>query len=258
MTSSATIYYTLGDPKHGGALFKLPREVRDKIYRLVVRRRYIFYITRPRTGDPYPSRGTHELAVLQVSKAINYEVSDILYAESVFRFSMFFSKYKVSSVPGHLANRMTNVEIHFQGLTFGALFVSYARLHRNTDAMWDAATAGLASTDIKRNHLNIRLFNCCPGMMTVLSSSLSKTLNAFIGFRTVLIELVSVCVTDLERVRSTVIEESFKVLQKQMTITMAQQILDVLTPTLGPAEAAVPGDVSCYVLHPQDYLARSA
>ena len=258
MTSSATTYSTLGDPKHGGALFTLPREVRDEIYRFVVRNRYVIYITRPGSGDPLPSKGKHEFAVLQVSKAINHEVSDILYAESVFRFSMTFGTYKVFSVPGHLASRMTNAEIDFQGLTYCASLYSYAGSHKNTNAICDAATAGLASTDIKRNHLHIRFFNCCPGMIMILSSSLSKTLNAFIGFRTVLIEVVSVCVTYLEIARSTGNPKPIGVLQKDITMVMGQQILDLLTPTLGPAKTAVPGHVNSYILHPQDYLASSA
>lgn len=33
--------HPLGDPKHGGALFTL-REIRDEIYKLVVKGRYLF------------------------------------------------------------------------------------------------------------------------------------------------------------------------------------------------------------------------
>ena len=38
---SSTSNYRLGDPSHGGALFLLPREVRDEIYRLLVKGRYL-------------------------------------------------------------------------------------------------------------------------------------------------------------------------------------------------------------------------
>ena len=94
--------------------------------------------------------------------------------------------------------------------------------------------------------------------MTMLSTHLSETLNAFIGFGTVVVQIVSVCATYLEIGPTTDVQKSFGDLQKETAIAMGQQILDVLTPTLGPAETAVPGDVTCYILHPQDYLARSA
>ena len=258
MTSSATIDSTLGGPIYAGALFTLPREVRDEIYRLVIRKRYIIYITRPGSGDAFPSRGKHEFAILQVSKAINHEVSEILYAESVFRLSMDFCSFKHSFVPAHLYNRMTNAELDFHGLSYGPPFVSFYGFCENAKALLDAATAGFDGTDIRRNHLHIRFFDCCPGVVTRLSSHLSKASNAFIGFRTVLIQVVSISARYLRRLRNMDLQESFGDVQKETTITIGQQILDLLTPTLGPAEVAVPGDVSCYILHPQDHLARSA
>ena len=257
MTSAATTYSTLGDPRHGGALFTLPREVRDEIYRLVVRKRCVFYITRP-GNVPLPSRDQYDFAILQVSKAINHEASDVLYAESVFRFSMDFYSFKVSSVPAHLANRMKTAEIDFQGLHYNPPMLSYPGFYANANAILDAAFAGFASTDNRRNHLHIRFFDCSPDVMRMLSTHFSKTLNSVIGFRTVLVQNVSVCATYIARVRSMGIQKSFGDLQKEATIIIGQRMLEILTPTLGPAETAVPGDVSCYILHPQDYLARSA
>ena len=253
MTSSTTSYSTLGDPSYGGALFTLPREVRDEIYRLVVRKRYIIYITRPGSDDPLPSTGKHEFAILQVSKAINHEASDILYAESVFRFSTNLL-FTASSAPAHLANRMTNVEFDFKG---------YSYYWEQAYAMIDAATAGSANTNIRRKHLHIRFFECRPLVVTRLSTYLSKALNALISFRTVHVEVVSVCPRYLEE-REELFMDLFgffgdpQKIQKETTITIGQQILDILTPTLGPAETAVRGDVNCYIWHPQDYLARSA
>ena len=258
MTSSATTYSTLGDPKHGGALFTIPPEVRDEIYRLVVRKNYIVYITRPRSSRSLPSRDEHDFAILQVSKAISHEASDILYSESVFRFSMNFRSYEISCVPAHLANRMKNVELHFQDLWNLLSLFSSPRFHKNINAMCHAATADFASTEIKRNHLQIKFFACCPGMMAILSSHLSETLNALIGFRTVGVEVVSVCVYHLVRLRSKGVRKNFQDLQKEMIIHMGQQILDILRPTMGPVETAVLGDFPCFVLHPREFLASGA
>ena len=257
MTSSATIYSTLGDPKHGGALFTLPRELRDEIYRLVVKKRYVTSVTRRARHASSPSSDKHNFAILQISKAINHEASDILCAESVFRISMNFYSSKVSSVPSHLANRMKNAEIDFYGLSYDPIMWC-REFHENANAICDAAFANFAGTDIKRNRLQIRFFDCFPSKIEMLLTHLSKTLNAFIGFRTVLIEVDSVCTDFLRSVRSTGNKTPFEDLQEKATVIMSQQILEILTPTLGPAEPAFPGDVSCYILHPQDHLARSA
>lgn len=38
---ASTSNYRLGDPSHGRALFLLPQEVQDEIYRLLVKSRYL-------------------------------------------------------------------------------------------------------------------------------------------------------------------------------------------------------------------------
>ena len=79
----------LGDSKHGGALFLLPREIRDEVYRLLVRGSYLDTTCLYRYSDKAfePQQGVRpDFAILRVSKSISREATEILYSESVFRF----------------------------------------------------------------------------------------------------------------------------------------------------------------------------
>ncbi len=69
-----------GDPKHGGALFTLPREIRDDIYRLLVKGRHNVYSTledeegRIFTKSTVPDKP--DLVILQISRAISHEAEE--------------------------------------------------------------------------------------------------------------------------------------------------------------------------------------
>ncbi|KAM0805747.1 hypothetical protein BDR22DRAFT_910397 [Usnea florida] len=78
-------------PKTG--FLSLPREIRDEVYRLLVRD----YIAagQPPSGqskaNDYRVTATtsFKLAIFRVSKSISEEAMDIFYAESTFHFNMF-------------------------------------------------------------------------------------------------------------------------------------------------------------------------
>ena len=84
-----TSHVPFGDSKPGGALFLLPREIRDEVYRLVVRGSYLdtkcLYRYSGKASEP--QQGVRpDFAILRVSKSISREATEILYSESVFRF----------------------------------------------------------------------------------------------------------------------------------------------------------------------------
>lgn len=111
---SNTVNAQLGDPGHGGALFLLPREVRDEIYRLLVKGRYLAKEPMDQYDDPNggttnggKSNGEEtndknkdnidceellsedegpDFSIFRVSKFLSDEAKEILYSESVFRF----------------------------------------------------------------------------------------------------------------------------------------------------------------------------
>lgn len=84
----------MGDPQHGGALFILPRAVRDEIYRSVVKRCYIIPICQGKIctaqiiadDNKFGMRKGREFALFRVSKAISHEASEIWSSESSFSF----------------------------------------------------------------------------------------------------------------------------------------------------------------------------
>ena len=97
----------------------LPRELRDKIYRLLVKKDYNIYITHCKNGAIKLKKEEHEFAILEVSKAISHEVLDILYSEGNFRISIDFSTGGTHGIPGfpsQITNRIKNVEFVLHGL----------------------------------------------------------------------------------------------------------------------------------------------
>ena len=85
----------LSDRKHGGDLFYLPQEIRDMIYRYLVKGRYLDSKPSKENERSRGAPGTAEdagadLSILRVSKIVGYEASEILYSEGVFRFIIDF------------------------------------------------------------------------------------------------------------------------------------------------------------------------
>ena len=91
--SSTTSHALLGDPKNGGALFLLPPEIRETIYRFLVKDRYAVIHSRLHwqlaiRGDPSMVVRPKVLSILRFSKAVCGEATKILYSETVFRFAI--------------------------------------------------------------------------------------------------------------------------------------------------------------------------
>ena len=119
---SSTSVNDIGDPYRGGVLFTLPREVRDEIYRhvfdgvfmwsdppsrIVIRKR------EKRTAAKEKVR----LSILRVSKAINFEASEIWLSESVFQFVPHFFSDPIIDLPAKLIDRMKNVKFNLHRIT---------------------------------------------------------------------------------------------------------------------------------------------
>ncbi|KAL9132188.1 MAG: hypothetical protein Q9175_006576 [Cornicularia normoerica] len=262
MTSSATSPSTLGDPRHGGALFTFPREVRDEIYRLVVRKHYIIYITQGTNDIITPRKNEHDSAILQVSKAVSDEASDTLYSESVFRFSIDFSAHGIFCVPTQLTNRMKNVEFDFRGLSalHSLLFplYSFPTYHDHINTICHAAIADFTGTNIARNHLRIRLFACGPGMSGTLSGHIFERLKTLIGFCTVILEVIPLRVSLRAMGWPMGYQQEFWRLGKIEMNQIRQEILNILGPELGPAKKDQLGDAGCLVFQPREHMANRA
>ena len=55
----------LGNAGYGGALFTLPREIRDEINRLVLKSHYILYTTKGKNELAVPRKGEHDFVILE-------------------------------------------------------------------------------------------------------------------------------------------------------------------------------------------------
>ena len=182
--SSAPSNAPLGDPKHGGALYRLPREIRDEIYRLLLNGHY-------RRVHRYSSKKKHicndansGFAILRVSKVVSCEATEILYSDSVFRFV-------ITSIPSlgylmcpnldhekRLAPMMKSVILDVE--IFG-LDIPESVFQRNMDA----AVRVFGGSGIQRQSLLIRMFGCDRYLLEGnMLAKVCHSFKAFVGFRT--------------------------------------------------------------------------
>ena len=96
-----------------GNLVKLPREIRDEIYRHVLKGHYCF---KDLSGEMRSNTQKPDLALFSVSKATYDESSSMLYSESVFRFGFdrITEKFNPTMYPPEpTVRRMMNIELVF-------------------------------------------------------------------------------------------------------------------------------------------------
>lgn len=226
--SSATCYIPKGDPNHGCPLFRLPREIRDEIYRLLVKGRYLAHkpITQHdhsrhkcpnikssdsessnsepsvcdfsnRESDVDTKDGLY-LSVLRVSKDISREAQEILYSESRFRFFInihYVFARKDDDVIGRfhrlkrVASVMKNVDLDVCGWSMET--VDWFQ----PDARILERNAGaidlFGGTDIKRQELHIRILGCGSRVLKGTSlSAICQRLKVLFGFRVATVEVM--------------------------------------------------------------------
>lgn len=105
------------EPHPGGTLFRLPREVRDKIYGGIVIKTYLIY------GQPFYHGDHHrkplvdakaDLAILRTCKAISQEASSVMFSKALFRYAIDYydvmEKKLPTQPPKSLTDRIMNVD----------------------------------------------------------------------------------------------------------------------------------------------------
>ena len=249
----------MSNPHYEGTLFFLPREIRDEIYRLVVKKDYIIYVTQSKNDPVPPTKDKHDFAILEVSKAVSDEASEILYSESVFSFYIDFSAHGIFCVPTQLTKRMKNVDFRFRGLStwHSDLFPpnTYPTYQDHINTISQAAIADFTGAEIERNNLRIRLSLCGPGMISTLSVHILERIKALVGFRTVILEILPL--------RSAVkawqmrFRQYFLQLGTQQAFQIRRGLLDTLEPTLGSAIQDANGDVFFLTFRPREHILKS-
>ena len=190
MASTISNPTSLGDPKNGGALFTLPRELRDEVYRLLVKRRYTVF------GDPSPKDtmvAKPDLAVLRVSRAISCEAHEIFYSESILRYQINLQDYdtiKAVTPPAQPVNHMKKVKMMISGLEpLKATAIDRLRYNRHANDICAATLQNFTGAQIFRDNCQIQFLGFNPDMIGSLKTHILPTLAAFTGFRTLLIEV---------------------------------------------------------------------
>ena len=186
----------LGDPGHGGALFLLPREVRDEIYRLLVKGRYLettwFYDYRycKDRGDTREYTMA-DFSVLRLSKAIGREATEILYSESVFRFVVFSTDLEDYLVCPDL-DRMKRLaplikRVILDILSWKLIIEDFAFRTRMVTAI-----RLFGGSDILCQSLQVRIMGLSrlDSLKAKMSAVVDSQLKAFVGFRTMTVEIL--------------------------------------------------------------------
>ena len=255
----------LGNPEHGGALFTLPRELRDEIYRLLVQGRHTVYLPLENEGaDILTSKAGSvtldkpDLVILQISRAISREAQEILYSESVFRYSINLHASKALKPPTQLVCRMKKVKMLLSYL----MSESDRDIFRDTHPSYEPRMAAICKAtldnftgaQILRDTFHIQFVAFKPDMIKPLSSLILPKLKDLTGFRTV---LVKVCL-EKEFEDRMQWEKSKNMGSEGETMAtveqIGQKIKDAMEPTLGPATAINDDFWICLEFHPRQHV----
>lgn len=212
--SSTTAKSPQGDPKHGGALFRLPREIRDVIYRRLVKGRYLTD-KRSAHSEGSDKEGSDSesdvdqnagpnLSILRVSKAVGHEAVEILYSDSVFRFPIDFKSPRDDDEDGKLfhlnhlkkvAPMMKNVYLDVDGASIrwaGWFETRYSPMWARKLELSSGPTIDLfGDVDIKRRTLHIGMSECCARMLEGTSfGTICQRLKSLVGFSVATVEVM--------------------------------------------------------------------
>ncbi len=229
----------ISDPKNGGDLFKVPREVRDEIYRYLVKGKYIIEPTEvwSKDRDFYP-----HTAILASSRAISHEAAVVMFEESKFEIHLNFGEAPVSSGVKRplrpytsrvteVCNRLMNLKCHIYHLDGSARRLSSPVYLEGMKDICATTIERFTGTDILRNRLKIII--CCDvHIENTLTSPIFETLKRLRGFRTI-------------RLRQDYFRPLFRKSDPQLLFQRMKKNLRVieahLEPALGPGDHSFSG-----------------
>ena len=230
-------YVSLGDPKHGGALFLLPREIRDEIYRLLVKGHYLdtgcFY---QYSGKEIDARSDFrpDFAILQLSKSIGREATEILYLESVFRFVITTRLCEEHILIPDL-DRMKRLAPMIQNVILDV------RKFDMPDPFYEKnmgiAVQNFGGLDIRRRSLLVRMLGCSKFWAKAKGlPRVCQQLKVFVGFRAATLEVwPEEWFVSRPPDNSSTIGALFERKTRKIVIRIAQALAEELEPVLGPA-----------------------
>ena len=250
MMPNTTGHARSGDPKHGSALFRLPREIRDSIYRLLVKGRYL--AVKPSLNSEgrldIDNNTGLDFSILRVSKVVSCEAAEILYSESVFRFILCYQKPFLNFIDFRkVAPKMMNIILDVDEWTAEA-----AEQHKNLrliEPMKDRrmnikGLIGLfEGLEPSRRNVHIRVFNCDPATLENNAFiSFCQRFEVFVGFRTALVEVFSDSFTINEPFYRRWDDAQKAQEMRQVVNCVMLGIKEQLEPAFGPATSGFKSD----------------
>ena len=233
----------MGNTKADGTLFLLPREIRDEIYRYLVKGHYSvwqFVSTDCRTAVLRATNRTSHLAIFQVSKAIHDEATLIFYSESVFRYHIDMILNSTIFPPTPSLYRMMNIEFIFDCHHWSDAW--YSTYGDGSEHDCKVALDVLSGLGGPRNTLMIKFKMSSSSFDEMLLGPFFGKLKALLGFRTVIVIVaprVYLSIPKSER------KESPSVVRK---------IEDNLVPTMGPATVSHVSINTFLKFHPLEHM----
>ena len=254
MASTVSKPHPLGDSKHGGALFTLPREIRDEIYRHLVKESYVIL---------FPSGFIHEsafklvdkpdLGIFLISQAISLEAQEVFYSESVFHCSMDFKSHDSLAVSTQMVKRIKNLKIEIQGINY-SYHDDYYTSEADMMATWKTFIGDLRGTETLRNTIHIRFCSSTPAMIEPLSNCFLPPMRAFTGFRTVVVEISPLRSYQIqmkhERSESAHTDRTFTAVYQRMI----HVVKEAMEPSLGRATISNKGFGNLVEFHPREHV----
>ena len=238
--------------QQGGKLFDLPLELRDEIYRYIVKGTYVD----PRWESSEPNRiighGSGNFGVLFVSKAICEEALAVLYSESTFRILLQFTKEEAKWLSSRrISQRMMNVELDVTPQDDMPL--------NNKRKIWKEAIRCINRPNTIRNTLRIRCRPCSSDISDPMPEWMCHGLQSLTRFRTVIMELPRDLYFKSEIYPRVKDEHIFEELENRM-----EAIEKYLRHAFGPATVKPPygcgyrWQTRTLTFHPQVHLSKNS
>lgn len=256
--------------------FSLPREIRDEVYRLLVRGDYIA-AGQPPSGQSKSNASctaattSLKLAVLRVSKSINEEATDIFYSESTFQFNIYKGSMKGRDTTTLFVSReavyqmmnidinivMDDLELYLDSIGLDSLFA----LHDQRRQIWNSLMRCITRGETRRETICIRCRSCSPDVLTKMSRWMYTSLERLTQFRTVVVVLSPPLIVETSDKGTTHGTEQ-SVEHLETLESCMKRIKHCLQHELGPAVASHkhhPGHLqyaSMLEFHPQEHLSK--
>ena len=244
--SSTTNRAPLGNPKYGGALFLLPREIRDYVYRDLVKGHYLGPTRLPR----YNSNGIDlvlnfvkpDFSILRVSKIIGSEAKETMYSESVFRLIISSDTFQ-DWVPRPDHDCMRNVVPLMKNVVLDVETWSLDMVDRMGQLEYDILIPILRGSDSRCQDLRVRMLGCSQfSLQGNKVANFCHQLKAIHGLRAVTVEVLPMYwmvdahhyyyLDDPDKGRST----------RQLVSRITRAVAKELEPAFGPAVSGFKSD----------------